>query len=117
MPAYALAHLRTVDVNAEIVEYLERIDGSLEPFEGRFIVHGKIPEVIEEPFPGVVVIIEFPDLERARAWYESDEYQAILPFRTENSDGSAILVDGVGPDYRAADFAAAAVAQAGSGGS
>lgn len=113
MPAYAIAHLRTVDVNAEIVSYLERIDETLEPYEGRFLVHGKIPEVIEEPFPGVVVVIEFPDLELARGWYESPGYQAILPLRTENSDGSAVLLEGVGPEYRAADFATAVVAQAG----
>ena len=44
------------------------------------------------------------DLERARAWYDSPAYQAILPLRTENSEGSAILLEGVDPGYRAADF-------------
>ncbi len=50
--------------------------------------------MIEEPWPGVVVVIEFPDLEAAHAWYESDAYQAILALRTRNSDGSTIIVDG-----------------------
>ena len=48
-------------------------------------------------------MIEFPSREHAAGWYESDAYQAILPLRTENSDGSAILVDGVGPEHRATD--------------
>ena len=104
MPAYAIAHLREVDVNAGIVEYIERIDATLEPFDGRFLVHGKTPTVMEGPFPGTVVIIEFPDRARADAWYVSDAYQAILPLRTDNADSVAIVIDGVAPGYRAASF-------------
>ena len=105
MSAYAIAHLRSVDLNEEIVVYLRKIDASLEPFGGRFLVHGAIPEVIEEPFPGSIVVIEFPNIERARAWYESDAYQEILPLRTRNSDSVAIVVEGTAPGYRAASFA------------
>jgi uncharacterized protein (DUF1330 family) len=107
MPAYAIAHLRTVDPNAEIAEYLSRIDATLEPFDGRFIIHGAIPEVLEDAFPGVLVAIEFPDRERAQAWYASPGYQAILPLRTRNSDGTAFIVDGVKPGHRALDAIAA----------
>lgn len=110
MPAYAIAHLRTVDLNEEIVTYLRKIDATLEPYEGRFLIHGVMPEVVEEPFPGALVCIEFPDLERARAWYASDGYQEILPLRTENSDSSAILVEGTPPGYRASGFADAVIA-------
>ena len=45
MTAYAVAHLRSVDQNAEIVDYLRRIDATLDPFDGRFVVHGVLPEV------------------------------------------------------------------------
>lgn len=104
--AYAVAHLRTVDLGDDIVRYIETIDDTLVPYGGRFLVHGVEPEVMEGPFPGNLVVIEFPDMERARAWYHSAEYQAILPLRTENSDGSAILVQGTPPGYRATDFLA-----------
>ncbi len=104
MPAYAIAHLRSVDFNDEITEYIARIDSTLAPFSGRFLIHGKQPDVIEGPFPGMVVIVEFPDLEAAHAWYESEAYQAILALRTENSDGSTILVEGVPDGYRAASL-------------
>ena len=105
MSAYAIAHLRSIDLNEEILVYLRKIDASLEPYEGRFLIHGAIPEVIEEPFPGAIVVIEFPDIERARAWYASDAYQEILPLRTRNSDSVAIVVEGTAPGYRAASFA------------
>ena len=88
----------------EIAEYLLRIDETLPSFGGRFLSHGKTPEVLEGEWPGHLVLIEFPDMEQARAWYHSPAYQAILPLRTEHSDGSAILLEGVEPGYRAADF-------------
>jgi uncharacterized protein (DUF1330 family) len=102
MTAYAIAHLRSVDVNDEIRDYLRRIDDTLTPFGGRFLVHGSTPEVVDGDLPGSVVIIAFADLQRARAWYASPGYQAILPLRLRNSVGGAAIVDGVTPDYRAA---------------
>jgi hypothetical protein len=47
MPAYAVAHMREVTMGPQIVEYLRRIDATLEPFAGRFLVHGGEVEVLE----------------------------------------------------------------------
>jgi uncharacterized protein (DUF1330 family) len=106
--AYAIAHLRNVRVGPDIVTYLERIDATLAPFGGRFIVHGGPVDVREGDWPGAVIVIEFPDRARATAWYESPAYQEILPLRTGNAEGMAILVDGVTPDHRATDVLAPA---------
>ena len=95
MTAYAVAHLRSVDQNAEIADYLRRIDATLDPFEGRFVVHGVLPEVLEGDWPGVLVVIGFPDLATARAWYDSHGYQKILPLRQQASEGNVVLVEGV----------------------
>ena len=105
MTAYALAHLRSVDFNDEIRDYLRRIDDTLAPYEGRFLVHGTRPQVVDGELPGFVVIIEFPDADRARAWYESPGYQAILPLRLNNSEGGAAILTGVPEGYRAASLA------------
>ncbi len=51
------------------------------------------------------MVIGFPDLDAARAWYDSPAYQEILPLRTRNSDGVTLLVDGVREGYRAAAYA------------
>jgi uncharacterized protein (DUF1330 family) len=104
MPGYAMACLTDVDLNQEVQEYLRRIDATLAPFGGRFLVHGSTPQVLEGEFDGAVVLIEFPDAGRARAWYDSPEYQAILPLRTGNSGGLTTLLDGVPPEYRAASY-------------
>ncbi len=98
---YAVAYLRNVDVGAEIVEYLERIDATLEPFGGRFLVHGGHLTPVEGSWDGDLVVLEFPDGDAAQAWYDSPAYQAILPLRTEHSDSIACLVQGVPEGYRA----------------
>ncbi|MFZ3395345.1 DUF1330 domain-containing protein [Rhodococcus sp. 7Tela_A2] len=79
MTAYAVAHLRSVDYGDAIAEYLTKIDDTVRAFDGRFLVHGTDPHVLEGEWPGHLVLIEFPDLERARGWYDSPEYQEILP--------------------------------------
>jgi uncharacterized protein (DUF1330 family) len=104
---YAIAHLRSVRLGADIAEYLRRIDATLEPFGGRFLVHGMTHEVLEGSWPGDLIIVEFPDRASAENWYRSDAYQSILPLRTENAEGSVILVDGNAPDHKGADLLAA----------
>lgn len=104
MSAYAVAHLRKMTVNREVITYLQNIDATLEPFDGHFLVHGKQSEVVEGEFPGYLIIIAFPNMEKARAWYHSDIYQDIVSLRTNNSEGSVILVEGVPDDYQASDL-------------
>jgi uncharacterized protein (DUF1330 family) len=98
--------MQTVEMGPAIVEYLERIDATLAPFEGRFVVHGSTPDVLEGGFPGFLIVIGFPTREQAEGWYASPAYREILPLRLENSTGAAFLVDGVGADHRATDVLA-----------
>lgn len=103
MSAYGIAHMRQVNVGPPIVEYLRRIDATLKPFGGRFIVHGGEVEVLEGNWPGTAIVIEFPDLAAARGWYRSAAYQEIVRLRADNSASDIILIDGVGMDHLATD--------------
>jgi uncharacterized protein (DUF1330 family) len=105
--AYAIAHLRDPQINDDVLEYLERIQSTLDPFGGRFVVHGATVDVREGDWPGTIVIISFPDIAAARGWYESPAYASILHLRTDHIAGSAILVEGVAPDYDVTHTAAA----------
>lgn len=40
MSAYAVAHLLSVNLGPEIFEYIARIAATLEPYDGRFLIHG-----------------------------------------------------------------------------
>ena len=103
MPAYAVAHMRQVSTGPAIVKYLERIDATLAPYGGRFLVHGGQAEIVEGTWPGHLIVIEFPDRARAHAWYHSAAYQQIVALRTDNSDSDVIVVDGVDSEHKATD--------------
>ncbi|WP_217145857.1 DUF1330 domain-containing protein [Streptomyces sp. AC627_RSS907] len=107
MSAYAIAHLREATPHPEVAEYIDRITATFEPYGGRFLVHGARHEVKEGDWPGDVVMIGFPSLDRARAWWDSDEYQEIAPLRSRHIKGDIILVPGVPEDYDPSDTAQA----------
>ncbi|CAL9527018.1 DUF1330 domain-containing protein [Streptomyces sp. Tu 3180] len=99
MPAYAIAHLREAAAHPEIAEYIERITATFEPHGGRFLVHGAQHEVKEGDWPGHVVVIGFPGIAEARAWWDSPAYREIAPLRSRHIEGDIILVEGVPADY------------------
>ncbi|WAZ26525.1 DUF1330 domain-containing protein [Streptomyces cinnabarinus] len=105
MSAYGFAHLRSRRHHTDIIEYLERIQATLDPFSGRFLIHGPPTEVVEGTWPGSMVLIEFPSLAEARAWYDSPAYRNILHLRTDHIEGDVLLIEGVGPDYDPAERA------------
>jgi uncharacterized protein (DUF1330 family) len=41
------------------------------------------------------VILEFPSLERAKAWWDSPEYRPLREIRQRASRGDLIVVDGL----------------------
>jgi uncharacterized protein (DUF1330 family) len=92
MPAYLLAN---VDVsNAEgYKEYVERNTPLVQNHGGRFVVRGGHVEVLEgEWVTHRVVLIEFPNGDAARAWYNSPEYQAIAPIRQRNTRSGLLAI-------------------------
>ncbi|GGW10498.1 DUF1330 domain-containing protein [Streptomyces capoamus] len=99
MTAYAIAHLRDAAPHPEIAEYIERITATFEPYGGRFLVHGGQHEVKEGDWPGHVVVISFPGIAEARAWWDSPAYQEIAPLRSRHIAGDIVLVPGVAEDY------------------
>jgi uncharacterized protein (DUF1330 family) len=108
MTAYILAHLRkTEETHPEVLEYLERIQSTLDPFSGRFLVHGGTVDVKEGSWPGDVILIGFPSMDLARAFYDSPAYQEIKPLRARHLTGELIIVEGVEPDHDSARMAAA----------
>jgi uncharacterized protein (DUF1330 family) len=59
-------------------------------------------EVIEGSWPfNLIVLVEFPSKEQARAWYDSDEYQAIVGLRHSNATSTVAIFGGM-PDGLAA---------------
>lgn len=104
MSAYAVAFIRETTFNDEIAEYLRRIDNTLEPFSGRYMIHGGPYKPLEGDWSGDLVMIEFPSMAQAEAWYNSDAYAGIRSLRTNNTVGDVLLVHGVKAGHRGADL-------------
>lgn len=96
MAAYVLANVNVRDMEA-YREYTSQVPATLAPFQGRFVVRAGAVETLEGAWtPGRIVLIEFPSLELARAWYTSPAYQAILPIRHRNSQAQFFaIIEGV----------------------
>jgi uncharacterized protein (DUF1330 family) len=45
--------------------------------------------------PKRIVVTEFPSIEQARRWYDSEEYRALNALRLRTARGSVVLVEGV----------------------
>jgi uncharacterized protein (DUF1330 family) len=104
MTAYAIAHVRSVEFGPEVVRYLELVDATLEPYGGRFIVHApKDMRVVEGTWTGDAIVIEFPSMKDADAWWNSPAYREILPLRTRHMAADIVLVDGCPAGYRGKD--------------
>jgi uncharacterized protein (DUF1330 family) len=56
-------------------------------------------EVKEGSWPGHVVMIGFPGIAEAQAWWDSPAYQEIAPLRSGHIEGDIILVEGVPDGY------------------
>ncbi|MBB6485606.1 DUF1330 domain-containing protein [Rhizobium lusitanum] len=95
MPAYIISDVTIRDAEA-FEAYRTRAAASIARYDGRYVVRGGSIEQLEGDWlPRAIVIVEFPDLERARAWYRSPEYTHALEARDRALSRNLILVDGV----------------------
>jgi uncharacterized protein (DUF1330 family) len=66
-------------------------------YEGRFLVStGKVETREGDRGRHRLVVLEFPSLEAARVFYDSAEYQEILPLRLRSSRGELFIAEGFG---------------------
>jgi uncharacterized protein (DUF1330 family) len=95
MPAYVIADVREA-WDAEVLdEYRRRNTDAVANHGGRFVVRGGEHELLEGEWDTLrLVVIEFPDMAAARAWWTSAEYEAIKPLRRDGSTTNIVLVDG-----------------------
>ena len=97
MKGYLIANVDVSD--AEGYEaYRSQTAAIIARFDGRFLVRGGKVEVREgTPCVQRLVVLEFPSMEQARIFYDSPEYQAVLPHRTANARSDVFLVEGCAP--------------------
>ena len=97
MPAYVIAHIDVKDpVRYEAYKKMSPV--SIAKFGGRFLVRGAQAEVLEGSWqPKRLVLLEFPSVEVARAWWSSDDYADAKALRQATSSGDMIILEGFEP--------------------
>ena len=95
MSAYVIANV-TVKDPVRYEDYRRLVLPTVEKFGGRFIARGGQVEVLEGDWHGTrMVILEFPSVEDARAWWSSPEYAEAKRIRQATSDGTLMILQGV----------------------
>jgi uncharacterized protein (DUF1330 family) len=86
-----------LDVHDQVryVDYARRATEIEDRHGGRPLVASDAEEVVEGDWPAErVVVLEFPSLDHARAWYNDPDYQDLIPFRREATSSNILFVEG-----------------------
>ena len=95
MPAYVIARVEVTDWD-KYNEYLKAGPGTIAQYGGRFIARNGEKATLEGPEENRrMIILEFPSLAKAKAWYNSKEYQDAKELRAGASIGSLVAINGV----------------------
>jgi uncharacterized protein (DUF1330 family) len=95
VPAFVIANV-TIEDPVRYEDYKRMVPATLAPFGGRFIARGGEVEVLEGSWrPARLVLLEFPSVERARAWWNSPEYAQARALRQATSTGTLLILEGL----------------------
>ncbi len=95
MPAYVIVDIEITDP-AEYEEYKKHTPASLVAYDGKFLTRGGTVENLEGDWkPKRLVILEFPSMEKAKAWWNSPEYTPAKLIRQRASNTQMIVADGI----------------------
>ncbi len=95
MTAYIIVRIEVTDPE-QFGKYREAVGPNIKAFGGDFAVRGGEIEVLEGSDDGRrLAVLEFPNVDRARTWWNSPEYAEVKALREGAAKFDAILVEGV----------------------
>jgi len=94
MPAFIIVEVN-IHSPVEYEDYKKLVPASLKPFDGRFVVRGGKAETLEGDWnPERIVVMEFPNVEKAKQWWNSEGYAPAKALRQRTAHAKMILVPG-----------------------
>jgi uncharacterized protein (DUF1330 family) len=97
MPGYLIANVKVTDPEG-FERYRAGVPAVIAQYGGRYAVRGGAMERLENADGfNRMVVLEFPSLDAARAFYFSLEYAPLLKLRSETTESQVMLVDGFVP--------------------
>lgn len=80
MPAYITVNFTPTD-KEKLQQYVAAVPATLSKYNGVFLVKGILEKLSGNTDYEMQVILAFPSKERAKGWYHSPDYQALIPLR------------------------------------
>jgi uncharacterized protein (DUF1330 family) len=95
MTAYAIFDIDVTDPE-RYEEYKKLAPPAITAYGGKYLTRGGKTEVLEGSWaPSRIVVLEFPTVEKAKAWIESPEYREARALRHRTAKTNAVVVQGV----------------------
>lgn len=96
MTAYAIGYFTVWDESWSEGDYGSEVAKLVKKHGGRYLAFAGDTEALEgnPTLPDALVVIEFPDMAAARAWYSDPDYQPFIERRNTGSKADILLVDG-----------------------
>jgi uncharacterized protein (DUF1330 family) len=95
MAAFFIVDIEVLDP-AGYEKYRDLVPPTVAAFGGKYLTRGGKVEPLEgEWMPKRFVILEFPSVAQFKTWYNSPEYQALLPIRMKTTTSRAFVIEGV----------------------
>lgn len=95
MSAYIVVEIDVHDAK-RFEEYKALVAPTIQAYGGRYLVRGGALESLEGDWnPSRFVMLEFDNMERAKAWWSSEEYRRPKQMRHESARSRMIAVEGM----------------------
>ena len=96
MPAYVLVDTKLTDPEA-YEEYKALARPLAEQHGAVYLARGGAMDVVEDELwqPTRLVLLQFPDMDSARAFLSSDAYQPVKAIRNANAECTTVIFEGV----------------------
>lgn len=104
MAAYLIVHRREIKNGEHLKKYAEGVDETIARYDGKVVVRTDRFDILEghwhpgrkgdDRLPERLTVIEFPDMDRLKAWYASGEYAPLKRIRQESAACEVAAVEG-----------------------
>jgi uncharacterized protein (DUF1330 family) len=100
MSAYIIVYRETPLTDpAAMAEYSARNREQARDWQGQFgmeplVIYGA-SEAPEGANPDGIVLLKFPSMADAKAWYDGPAYQAVIPLRANAAEWRVVMVEGL----------------------
>lgn len=95
MTAYFIATIKLKNAD-KFKEYAKKFGPTIADFGGELVLRGKAEKALAGSADNQMsAIVKFPDMASLDGWFNSAEYQAIIPLRDEGADATIVAYEAI----------------------